>query len=109
MRFMLLLIPKGGPGVLAMRGFNESLRRAGVLLALDALHPRSSAVRISFTGGRARVAEGPLDEDEDPLGGFWMIQAKSRDEAVAWASRCPASDDEVVEVRQVREFTDEER
>jgi hypothetical protein len=115
MRFMMLMIPKGyesaAPGaqpdpkaVAAMMKYNEELSQAGVLLALDGLHPPSAGVRVSFTGGRPRVTDGPFPEAKEVLGGYWMIQVKSKEEAVAWAKRCPASDNEVVEVRQVQEF-----
>jgi hypothetical protein len=117
MRFMLLMIPKGyeaaAPGtmpdpdaVAAMMKYNESLQKAGVLLALDGLHPPSMGARITFSGGKPRVSDGPFAEAKEVLGGYWMIQVKSREEAIEWASRCPASDNEVIEVRQVQEFSD---
>ena len=117
MRFMLLMIPKGyekaAPGampdakaVAAMMKYNESLQKAGVLLAIDGLHPPSMGARVSFSGGKPQVVDGPFIETKEVLGGYWMIQVKSKEEAVAWASRCPASDNEVVEVRQVQEFSD---
>jgi hypothetical protein len=117
MRFMMLMIPKGyesvQPGampdteaVAAMMKYNESLQQAGVLLALDGLHPPSMGARVSFSGGRAKVTDGPFAEAKEVVGGYWMIQAKSREEAIEWASRCPASDNEVIEVRQVQEFGD---
>lgn len=115
MRFMMLMIPAGyesaPPGTMpedaapiaAMMRYNESLQKAGVLLALDGLHPPSMGARVSFEGGKARVRDGPFAEAKEVLGGYWLIDVKSRDEAIAWASRCPASDDEVIEVRQVQE------
>src|SRR5713101_3738752 len=117
MRFMLLMIPKGyekaAPGampdakaVAAMMKYNESLQKAGVLLALDGLHPPSMGARVSFSGGKPRVTDGPFTEAKEVLGGYWMIQVKSKEEAIEWASRCPASDNEVIEVRQVQEFSD---
>ncbi len=117
MRFMLLMIPKGyesagpeldlDPGrVEAMMKFNEDLQKAGVLLALDGLHPPASGARVAFKGGKASVKDGPFAEAKEVLGGYWMIQVKSRDEAIAWASRCPGADNEVIEVRQVQEFAD---
>jgi hypothetical protein len=117
MRFMMLMIPKGyenaAPGampdakaVAAMMKYNDSLQKAGVLLALDGLHPPSMGARISFSGGKPKVTDGPFAEAREVLGGYWMIQVKSKEEAIAWASRCPASDNEVIEVRQVQEFTD---
>jgi hypothetical protein len=117
MRFMLLMIPKGyeqaAPGatpdptaVAAMLKYNESLQQAGVLLALDGLHPPSMGARVSFAGGKPKVTDGPFSEAKEVLGGYWLIQVKSKEEAVEWASRCPASDNAVIEVRQVQEFTD---
>jgi hypothetical protein len=62
--------------------------------------------RVSFKGGKAKVTDGPFAEAKEVLGGYWMIQVKSKEEAIAWASRCPASDNEIIEIRQVQEFTD---
>jgi hypothetical protein len=62
--------------------------------------------RVSFAGGKPKVTDGPFAEAKEVVGGYWLIQVKSREEAIAWASRCPASDDEVIEVRQVQEFSD---
>ena len=117
MRFMMLMIPKGyekaKPGtmpdakaVAAMMKYNESLQKAGVLLALDGLHPPSMGARVSFPGGKPKVTDGPFAEAKEVLGGYWMIQVKSKEEAIEWASRCPASENEVIEVRQVQEFSD---
>jgi hypothetical protein len=118
MRFMMLMIPKGyetaAPGTMpedvkrieAMMKYNESLRSAGVLLALDGLHPPSMGARVSFPGGKPKVTDGPFAEAKEVLGGYWLIQVRSREEAIEWASRCPASDNEVIEVRQVQELED---
>jgi hypothetical protein len=117
MRFMMLMIPKGyekaAPGTVpdakaveAMMKYNESLQKAGVLLALDGLHPPSMGARVSFPGGKAKVTDGPFIETKEVLGGYWMIDVKSKAEAVEWASRCPASENEVIEVRQVQEMSD---
>jgi hypothetical protein len=117
MRFMMLMIPKGyetaAPGtmpdpaaVAAMMKYNESLQKAGVLLALDGLHPPSTGARVSFSGGKPTVTDGPFAEAKEVVGGYWIIQVKSRAEAIEWASRCPGSDNEVIEVRQVQEFSD---
>jgi hypothetical protein len=114
---MLLMIPKGyenaEPGAMpdpqavsAMMKYNESLQKAGVLLALDGLHPPSMGARVSFHGGKPVVTDGPFTEAKEVVGGYWMIQVKSREEAIEWASRCPASENEVIEVRQVQEFGD---
>src|SRR5271166_3636366 len=115
MRFMMLMIPKGyeqaAPGtmppaeaVAAMMKYNESLQKAGVLLALDGLHPPSMGARVSFAGGKPRVTDGPFTEAKEVIGGYWMIQVKPKEEAIEWAKRCPGSDNEVIEVRQVQEF-----
>ena len=117
MRFMMLMIPKGyesaEPGtvpdagaVAAMMKYNESLQNAGVLLALDGLHPPSMGARVSFAGGKAKVVDGPFAEAKEVIGGYWMIQVKSKEEAIEWASRCPGSPNEVIEIRQVQEMGD---
>ena len=115
MRFMMLMLPgeKAEAGILpdskvfaAMMKYNEDLQKAGVLLALDGLHPSSKGVRISFSGGKRTVTDGPFTEAKEMIGGYWLIQVKSKEEAVEWASRCPASDGEVIEVRQVYEASD---
>lgn len=117
MRFMMLMIPKGyekaepgevpdAKGVEAMMRYNESLQKAGILLALDGLHPPSMGARVSFAGGKPHVVDGPFPEAKEVLGGYWMIQVKSKAEAVEWASRCPASENEVIEIRQVQELAD---
>jgi hypothetical protein len=114
---MLLMIPKGyeqaAPGampdaaaVAAMMKYNESLQKAGVLLALDGLHPPSMGARVSFAGGKPKVTPGPFREVKEVLGGYWMIQVKSKQEAIDWATRCPASESEVIEIRQVQDFED---
>ncbi|MGV8898478.1 MAG: YciI family protein [Burkholderiaceae bacterium] len=92
--------------VAALMQYNEALQKAGVLLALDGLHPPSMGARVSFNAGTPTVIDGPFAEAREALGGYWMIQMKSKQEAVEWASRCPAADNEVVEVRQVRELSD---
>jgi len=92
--------------VAAMMKYNESLQKAGVLLALDGLHPPSMGARVSFVGDKPRVTDGPLIEAKEVLGGYWMIQVNSKQEAIEWASRCPASDNEIIEIRQVQEFSD---
>jgi len=117
MKFMMLMIPKGyekaEPGAMpsaeavsSMMKYNESLQKAGVLLALDGLHPPSEGVRVSFPGGKPFVTDGPFAESKEVIGGYWMIQVKSKDEAIEWAKRCPASANEVIELRQVQEFSE---
>lgn len=117
MRFMMLMIPKGletapasatpsPEAVAAMSKFNEDLNRAGVLLAMDGLHTSHKGARVTFSGGKPTVHDGPFTEAKELLGGYWMIDAKSKEEAVAWALRCPADleGDFTIEVRQVWEF-----
>jgi hypothetical protein len=117
MRFMMLMIPKGyekaQPGtmpdpkaVTAMMKYNEALQKAGVLLAIDGLHPPSMGARVAFSGGKPKVTDGPFAEAKEVIGGYWMIRVKSKEEAVEWASRCPASDNEVIELRQVIEMSE---
>jgi len=114
---MMLMIPKGyetaAPGavpqaehVAAMMKYNEALKAAGVLLSLDGLHPPSTGARVSFKSGKPTVTDGPFAESKEVLGGYWLIQVESRRVAIEWASRCPALDNEIIEVRQVFEMTD---
>jgi hypothetical protein len=117
MRFMMLMIPKGyesaAPGtvpdadaVAAMMKYNEELQKAGILLALDGLHPPSMGARVSFPDGKPVVSDGPFSEVKEVLGGYWMINVKSRAEAIEWAKKCPAGPNEVIEIRQVQEMED---
>jgi hypothetical protein len=117
MRFMMIMIPKhyekAEPGwmpdpkdVARMMKYNEQLQKAGVLLELNGLHPPSSGARITFKNGTPTVTDGPFAEAKEVVGGYWMIQAKSREEAIEWAKRCPASNDETIELRQIHDVTD---
>jgi hypothetical protein len=117
MRFMMLMIPKGyesaAPGAVpdakaveAMMKYNESLQKAGVLLTLDGLHPPSVGARVSFPGGKPKVTDGPFAEAKEVVGGYWMIEVNSKEEAIEWAKRCPGSENEVIEIRQVQEMSD---
>ena len=117
MRFMMLMIPKGYeqamPGtmpdakaVAAMMKYNQELQKAGVLLSLEGLHPPSAGARVSFAGGKPKVTDGPFAEAKEVVGGFWMIQVNSKQEAIDWATRCPGSENEVIEIRQVQEMAD---
>ena len=117
MRFMMLMIPKGyesaapdavpsAEAVSAMMEYNKALKEAGVLIALDGLLPPSAGARVSFASGKPVVTDGPFIEAKEVIGGYWMINVKSRDEAIAWASRCPASSNETIEIRQVFEMPD---
>jgi hypothetical protein len=116
MRFMMIMLPgiddaqyEDGPpaeAVAAMTRYNDQLAKAGALLALDGLAPPSKGARVSFEGGKPRVTDGPFAEAKELIGGYWLIQAKSKEEAVEWASRCPAQEGDVIEVRQVYELDD---
>jgi hypothetical protein len=117
MRFMMLMIPLGyerappdvqldPERVATMMRYNEALKEAGVLITLDGLHPPSMGARVSFAGGKPVVTDGPFAESKEVLGGYWMIDVGSRDEAIAWATKCPASDNEIIEIRQVQEMAD---
>ena len=114
MRFMMLMIPNvtdenwtpSAEAVSAMTKYNSELTKAGVLLTLDGLHPGSKGARVSFGGGVPSVTDGPFTEAKEVIGGYWLIDVGSRDEAVEWARRCPAADGDVIEVRQVFELSD---
>ena len=115
MRFMLLMIPsitpdawEAGPdaeAVAAMTTYNEALTDAGVLRALDGFHPPAAGARVSRARGETTVGEVPLTAGQT-VGGYWIIDVASKDEAVAWASRCPLNDGDVIELRRVYELSD---
>ena len=117
MRFMMLMIPRGyetaAPGTMPpveavekMMKYNEALKEAGVLVTLDGLHPPSMGARISFAGGKPVVTDGPFIEAKEVIGGYWMIEVNSKEEAIEWAKKCPASNNETIELRQVQEMAD---
>jgi len=117
MRYMLLVLPKGyetaPPGAVPdatlverMTKFNESLSKAGVLLALEGLHPPATGSRVRFAGGKPMVVDGPFAEAKEVVGGYWLLQVKSKEEAVEWAKRAPMPDGDVIEVRRVQELAD---
>ena len=91
----------------AMNRYNEELSRAGALLALDGLHPPSKATRLTFSpgGDRPSVVDGPFTEAKELVGGYWIIQARSKEEAVEWAARAPVGDG-TIEVRQIADGSD---
>jgi hypothetical protein len=114
---MMLMIPKdyskAPPGtmpdpkaVATMQKFNKQLKDAGVVLAMDGLHPQSMGARVTFPKGKATVTDGPFAEAKEVLGGYWMINVKSKDEAIEWARRIPGDDGDVIEIRQVQEPED---
>ncbi|MCX9028186.1 MAG: YciI family protein [Candidatus Methanoperedens sp.] len=124
MRFMMFMIPKvyqpdtppgekAGEGfsppaesVARMMKFNEELAKTGALISLDGLHPLSKGARVAFSGGKTKVTDGPLIEAKEVIGGYWMIDVKSKEEAVEWAKRVPAQDGDMIEIRQVFEVSD---
>ena len=118
MRFMMIMIPgvysKPLPpdfmpdmeAVKQMGKYNEELQKAGILLAMDGLTPPSAGARVSFAGGKPKVVDGPFAEAKEVIGGYWMIQVASREEAIEWATRCPAGPDDVIEIRRVHETED---
>jgi hypothetical protein len=119
MRFMMIMLQKDYEnvkpgwvpdlkGMEVMGKYNEQLQKAGVLLALDGLTPPSTmSARVTFKGGKSKVTDGPFPETKEVVGGYWIIQVKSREEALEWASRIPGSDNEmVVEVRRMFALTD---
>ena len=88
--------------------YNEELMKAGVLLALDGLHPSSKGARVRFSGKSRTVIDGPFTEAKELIAGFWILQAKSLEEAIEWVKRCPSSGagDYEVEIRQIGEMED---
>ena len=93
-----------------MGKFNEEMVKAGVLLAAEGLQASSEGARIRFAGGKATVIDGPFAESKELIAGFWLIQVKSREEAIQWASRCPSPHGEEqegeIEIRKVFEVSD---
>jgi hypothetical protein len=114
-RFMMLIYPNisdeqygevTAEDAAQMNTFNEALTQAGVLLALDGLHPASKGARVTSSGGKKTVTDGPFTEAKELVGGYWLIDVKSKEEAVEWASRVPIGDGDIIEVRQVAELSD---
>lgn len=124
MKFMMFMIPKGyqpetpaeeqaGEGfappadaIEAMTKFNEKLAKAGALISLDGLHPMAKGARVSFKGENTSVTDGPFIEAKEVIGGYWMIDVNSKDEAIEWARKCPAEEGDVIEIRPVFEVED---
>lgn len=118
MRFILFVHPNTDPGgdewaegpsaeaAAAMNVFNEELTKAGILLALDGLHPPTEGARVRFGGGKATVSDGPFAEAKEVVGGYWTIDVRDKAEAVEWASRAPMDDGDMIEVRRVYELSD---
>ncbi|MGC1660708.1 MAG: YciI family protein [Candidatus Acidiferrales bacterium] len=117
MRFMMIMMPKGYESaapdavpsleaIAKMRVYNESLQQAGVLLGLDGLLPPSTGARVSFSEGKATVTDGPFAESKEVIGGYWIIEVRSREEAVEWAKRAPMANNDIIEVRRFLEMID---
>lgn len=122
MRFLVLMIPevyqtKNGkktdahftpdPEMMAKMGkFNEELENSGALLSLDGLHPLTTSARVALSGGKTTVTDGPSMDAKDVVGGYWLLQAKTKQQVVDWMKRCPAQDGDVIEIRQVFEMLD---
>jgi len=90
----------------AMGKYNDQLKKAGILLAMDGLTPPSMGARLTYNGGKAKITDGPFTESKEVIAGYWMIEVKSREEALEWASRIPCMGDGMVEVRRVVEIAD---
>jgi hypothetical protein len=91
----------------AYQKYEAELKKAGVLLGGDPLQPSDGAVRISADGGKRKLRDGPFSESKEIIGGYFLLEVKSRDEAVEWASRCPAAEMggwSYVEVREIQEL-----
>ena len=122
MRFLMVMIPKvyqpdtpleerAGEGfvppeedVAKMSKYNDELSKAGVLVSLDGLHPISKGARVAFSNGNVRVIDGPNIEAKEVIGGYWLIDVKSKDEALDWAKKVPAENGDVIEIRQIFEM-----
>ena len=114
MQFMMLMIPNVYRGnrklegftpalkdMEAMGRFNEEMGKAVKILSLNGLHPLYTGARVSFGKGKPTVTDGPFVETKEVLGGYWLVEASSKEELVKWAQRCPAAEGDMIEIRQV--------
>jgi hypothetical protein len=114
MKFMMLMIPavyqggKPAPGFTPdskkmeeMGRFNEELGKAFRIESLNGLHPLAKGARVSFAKGKPSVTDGPFIEAKEVLGGYWLVEAPSKEEVVKWAQRCPADEGDTIEIRQI--------
>lgn len=116
MRYMVLMIPRDNSfergempskeAIVPMMKYNEELADAGVLIGLDGLHATAKGARVKFESGGQTVIDGPFVGTSEIVGGYWMLQVKSKDEAIAWAKKCPAAEGDIMEIRQVFEMSD---
>jgi hypothetical protein len=92
----------------AMAKFNQELANAGVLLDLSGLHSSSKGARVKFSGDKRTVVDGPFSETKELIAGYWLLQVKSKEEAIEWVKRCPNPmlEDSEIEIRQVFEMSD---
>lgn len=122
MRFMMIMIPRvyqpdtpleeragerfvpPEEEVAKMSKYNEELSKAGVLISLDGLHPISKGARVAFSKENVRITDGPNIEAKEIIGGYWLIDVKSKEEAVDWAKKVPAKDGDIIEIRQIFEM-----
>ena len=114
MRFMMLMIPavyqgrKPAPGFTPdrqkmeeMDRFNKELGKAFKIESLNGLHPLANGARVSFAKGKPSVTDGPFIETKEVVGGYWLVEAPSKEEVVKWAQRCPADEGDIIEIRQI--------
>lgn len=115
MKFMMLMIPavyQGGRGpgpdfvpdpekIEQMTQFNEEMGKALKILDLNGLHPQVTGARVAFTTGKASVTDGPFIESKEVLGGYWLVEADSKEKVLQWVRKCPADDGDVIEIRQI--------
>jgi hypothetical protein len=114
MQFMMLMIPNAYRDNKKMEGFvpkheemeamgrfNEEMGKAVKILSLNGLHPLYAGARVSFAKGKPMVTDGPFVETKEVLGGYWLVEADSKEELVKWALRCPAAEGDVIEIRQI--------
>jgi hypothetical protein len=113
MRFMMFMIPEvyqrpvppdfapTAAEIATMEKFNMAMEEAGILRGLDGLTPPSQAVRASFKGGKPVLTDGPFAETKEVVGGYWIIEVGSREEAIGWLTRIPAADGDIIELRRI--------
>ena len=120
MRFTVFMIPgvyqpgkKVDPGftpdaekMKKMMKFNEDLAKEVKIVGLDGLQPLTNGARIAFSGGKSTVTDGPYIEAKEVVGGYWMLEAKSKQDVVEWMKRCPAEDGDVIEIRPIFDMAD---
>jgi len=121
-QFMMLMIPNVYRGnrkleagfapdpkkIEEMTRFNEEMGKAVKILSLNGLQPLNMGARVSFGSGKPTVTDGPFIETKEVLGGYWLVEARSKEELVEWARRCPADEGDVIEIRQIFEFAGED-